>query len=289
MKKAAAEGLRKLTFPQKARTSLGNTLGLERQQSLAVLAIDKIVPSRDQPRRSISPKKLEELALSIRERGLLQPIRVREVKTNAEYEIIAGERRWRAASTVGLTEIPAVIVRDQTPEQGYIDALVENVVREDLNPMDRADALSKIKVHLGALSTWDDIAASGILGISRRQIFHLLGLTTLPEPIKEDIRCNTLTEKHGRALRVLKDDPELIQKAYTEIKARKLSGDEALGFVKDLKRSSQLLPRKVLKISYRTEAELIAALEAKLNDLQKRVATSEQLVLSDLNSYAKTK
>jgi ParB family transcriptional regulator, chromosome partitioning protein len=275
VKKAATEGLRKLAFPQKARSSLGLTLGLERQQSLAVLAIDKIVPSIDQPRRHTSPKKLEELALSIQERGVLQPIRVREVKTNAEYHIIAGERRWRAASSIGLTEIPAVIVRDQTPEQGYIDALVENVVREDLNPMDRAEALSKIKVHLGALSTWDDIAASGILGISRRQIFHLLGLTTLPEPIKEDIRCNNLTEKHGRALRVLKGEPSLMQRAYDEIRTRKLSGEEALNFVKELKRSSSLPPRKVLKISYRTETELVTALEDKLNSLRNIYATKD--------------
>src|SRR5215471_21641598 len=146
MKKAAAEGLRKLTFPKRGQSNLGNTLGLERQHSLAMLDLDKILPSPEQPRRRSSLKKLDELILSIRERGVLQPIRVREIKTNAKYEIIAGERRWRAASAAGLKAIPAVIVRNQTPEQSYIDALVENVVREDLNPMDRADALSKIKV-----------------------------------------------------------------------------------------------------------------------------------------------
>jgi ParB family chromosome partitioning protein len=176
---------------------------------------------------------------------------------------------------VGLAEIPAVIVRGQTPEQAYVDSLVENVVREDLNPMDRADALSKIKVHLGALSTWDEIAASGILGISRRQIFHLLGLTTLPESVKEDIRNNILTEKHGRALRLLRNDPELLQRAYEEIKTRKLSGEESLAFVKDLKRSYPTARRRTLKIIYRTEAELIAALEAKLSDLRQLSAASQ--------------
>ncbi len=272
MKRAVSEGLRRLTLPQQARTKLENTLGLERQQSLALLALDKIVPSRDQPRRHLSPRKLEELVLSIRERGILQPIRVREVKTNAEYEIIAGERRWQAARQAGLREIPAVIVRDQTPEQAYIDSLVENIIREDLNPMDRADALSKIKVHLGALATWDDIAASGLLGISRRQIFHLLGLTSLPEPVKEDIRANVLTEKHGRALRLLRHDPALLQRAYQEIKARKLSGEEALTFVHELKRSHHSLPRQTFTVSYRTEAELVAALEAKLDELRARHA-----------------
>jgi ParB family chromosome partitioning protein len=281
MKKSAAEGLRKLTLPQKARMGLGNTLGLDRQQSFSLLAIEKIFPSAEQPRRHYSSKKLEELALSSRERGVLQPIRVREIKTNVEYEIIAGERRWKAAKSAGLQEIPAVIIRDQSPEQAYVDSLVENVVREDLNPVDRADALSKVKVHLGALSTWDEIAASGILGISRRQIFHLLGLKSLPEPIKEDIRCNVLTEKHGRALRLLRNDPGLLQQAYREIKSRNLSGEESLALVNDLRKKSYLrMTRKVLKIVYRSEAELIVALEAKLKEL-KQLSAGEGHALSD--------
>jgi ParB family chromosome partitioning protein len=280
MKRSASEGLRKLTLAQKARRGLGNTLGLERQQSFALLAIEKIFPGTEQPRRQYSAKKLEELTLSIRERGVLQPIRVREIKTNMEYEIIAGERRWRAAKAVGLQEIPAVIIRDQSPEQAYVDSLIENVVREDLNPIDRADALSKVKVHLGALSTWDEIAASGILGISRRQIFHLLGLKSLPEPVKKDIRSNALTEKHGRALRLLRNDPDLLQQAYSEIKGRKLSGEEALALAHDLRRSYLQLTRKVLKITYRNEAELIIALEAKLREL-KQLSAGEGNTLNE--------
>jgi ParB family transcriptional regulator, chromosome partitioning protein len=269
MKKSAAEGLRKLSIPQRARTNLENTLGLERQQLLTSLGIEKIVPNAGQPRRHQSARKFADMVLSVRERGVLQPIRVRELPESGQYEIIAGERRWRAAKEVGLKEIPAVVVRQQSQEDAYIDALVENVVREDLNPIDRAEALSKIKVHLGAHATWDEVAASGMLGISRRQIFHLLGLTTLPDAIKEDIRSNVLSEKHGRALRTLRDEPSLLAQAHEEMKRQKLSGDEALIFVKQLRRNTASAAQRVLKIYYRTDEDLIASLEAKLASLRR--------------------
>jgi len=268
MKKAATDGLRKLSVPQKARTTLESTLGFEKQQLMALLNVEKIVPNVGQPRRHQSARKFADMVLSVRERGVLQPIRVRELPSDGQYEIIAGERRWRAAREVGLKEIPAVIVREQSPEQAYIDALVENVVREDLNPIDRAEALGRIKVHLGARSTWDEVASSGMLGISRRQIFHLLGLTTLPEAVKDDIRNNVLTEKHGRALRLLRDNPPLLERAHEEIRQKKLSGDDALVLVRELKKDAPVAERQVLKIYYRSNQELISALEEKLQDLR---------------------
>jgi ParB family chromosome partitioning protein len=268
MKKAATEGLRKLSVPQRARTTLESTLGFEKQQLLALLNVEKIVPNAGQPRRHQSARKFADMVLSVRERGVLQPIRVRELANDGQYEIIAGERRWRAAREVGLKEIPAVIVREQSPEQAYIDALVENVVREDLNPIDRAEALGRIKVHLGARSTWDEVASSGMLGISRRQIFHLLGLTTLPEAVKDDIRNNVLTEKHGRALRLLRDNPPLLERAHEEMRQKKLSGDDALVLVRELKKDAPVAERQVLKIYYRSNQELISALEEKLQDLR---------------------
>ena len=268
MKKAATDGLRKLSVPQKARTTLESTLGFEKQQLMALLNVEKIVPNAGQPRRHQSARKFADMVLSVRERGVLQPIRVRELPSDGQYEIIAGERRWRAACEVGLKEIPAVIVREQSPEQAYIDALVENVVREDLNPIDRAEALGRIKVHLGARSTWDEVASSGMLGISRRQIFHLLGLTTLPEAVKDDIRNNVLTEKHGRALRLLRDNPPLLERAHEEIRQKKLSGDDALVLVRELKKDAPVAERQVLKIYYRSNQELISALEEKLQNLR---------------------
>jgi len=268
MKRAATDGLRKLSVPLKARTTLESTLGFEKRQLMALLNVEKIIPNAGQPRRHQSARKFADMVLSVRERGVLQPIRVRELPSDGQYEIIAGERRWRAACEVGLKEIPAVIVREQSPEQAYIDALVENVVREDLNPIDRAEALGRIKVHLGARSTWDEVASSGMLGISRRQIFHLLGLTTLPEAVKDDIRNNVLTEKHGRALRLLRDNPPLLERAHEEIRQKKLSGDDALVLVRELKKDAPVAERQVLKIYYRSNQELISALEEKLQDLR---------------------
>lgn len=268
MKKSAATKLDSLSIAGAARPSLGRTLGLDRSESLTTLALDKIVPNPNQPRRHPSEAKLEELTLSIRERGILQPIRVREVKTNEQYEIIAGERRWRGAKAAGLTEIPAVIVREQAPDQAYIDALIENVVREDLNPIDRAEALVQIRVNLG-LRSWDEVGKVGHVGLSRQQIYNLLGLTTLPDVVQADIRTGVLTEKHGRALRLLTKTPKALEKAHHEIKAKKLSGDAALDLANALRKGEAKKAPHVLKIPYRSDAELIAALEAKLRELRR--------------------
>src|SRR6478736_5499908 len=97
MKSGAFDNLRDFPIRRKAGLNLERTLGLDRTQSLMMLSIDKIVANPNQPRRYFSPAKMEELIASIRDRGILQPIRVREIKTNETYEIIAGERRWRAA------------------------------------------------------------------------------------------------------------------------------------------------------------------------------------------------
>jgi ParB family chromosome partitioning protein len=164
--------------------------------------------------------------------------------------------------------MPVVIVRDQTPEQAYIDALIENVVREDLNPIERAEALTQIRVHLGARS-WDEVARSGLIGLSRRQIFHLLGLTALPESVQEDIRNGTLTEKHGRALRTLHNFPDRLEQLRGDIKRRSLSGDEALSVAKELRAGAAAAKPQMFKVTYRTTAELIAALQAKLDELQR--------------------
>ncbi len=267
MKKSATDKLEILDMGLKARAGLGEALGLERGQSLANLAIDKIVSNPDQPRRHRSAVKLDELINSVRERGVLQPIRVREIRTNAEYQIVAGERRWRAAIAAGLKEIPAVIVRDYGAAQAYIDSLVENVVREDLNAIDRAEALVRLKVHLGALS-WDEVVNSAMVGISRRQIFHLLGLTTLPDGIKVDIQTGVMNEKHGRALRLLHEQPEAMESLRREIKEQELSGDQAIERAQAIRKGRADSHPHTFKVVYRSKVELIVSLEAKLRELR---------------------
>ncbi len=196
-----------------------------------IIAIARIVANPEQPRRAFDPSTLTELADSIRARGVLQPIRVR--RQGDAFQIIAGERRFRAAQLAGLEELPAVVV-EQDDDSSYIDALIENIQREDLNPLDRADALRRLRVNLG-LHSWEEVGR--LLGMSRQSVYNLLGLTALPPEVQEDIRSGGLTEKHGRALRQLNRDPELQTTAYRQIVESGLSGDQSLALARELRAS----------------------------------------------------
>jgi ParB family chromosome partitioning protein len=176
----------------------------------------------DQPRQTVNQGALEELVVSVRERGVLQPIRVRP--RGQLFEIIAGERRWLAARRAGLDEIPAVVV-DVDADQAYIEALIENIQREDLSAVDRAQALKRLRSNLGSQS-WEDVGR--LIGISQRHVYHLLNLTRLPEQIQHDIRAGDLTEKHGRALVRLRHHPDLQFGLWQLIHAQALSGNAAL-------------------------------------------------------------
>lgn len=259
LRKLSAMPIRKPPTP-----GLAAALGLDRTEAMMTLPIGKVVPNPNQPRKHFSEEKHAELVLSIRERGVLQPIRVRQVKANEQYEIIAGERRWRAAKEAGRTDIPAIVVVDQTPEQAHIDALIENVVREDLSAVDRAQALSEVKIHLGGVS-WQKVAK--IVGLRPSQLFNLLGLTTLPENVQDDIRTGALTEKHGRALRLVKADPTLFHEAYRTIKRKKMSGDQAIAMVRQLRQGRRETRPRIFTVEYRNDRELIAKLKAKLREL----------------------
>jgi len=244
---------------------LSRSLQLKRTHSQTDLPIGKIVPNPKQPRKHLSRAKLDELVLSIRKRGVLTPVRVRELKGNEGYEIIAGERRWRAATEAGLKEIPAIIVHDQAPEQAQVDAYLDNVLREDLNAVDRATALVQLRVNLGSHS-WDEVAKQ--IGLTRRRIYHLLGLASLPENVKDDIRAGILSEKHGRALRLLNHDHNSFEYALNQIREKKLSGEEALSLTRELRKGRSAKKRHTFTVTYHTEDELIAALESRLRDLK---------------------
>jgi len=146
------------------------------------------------------------------------------------YQIIAGERRWRAARQVGLREIPAIIA-EADDDEAFIEALIENIQREDLNAVDRGQALKRLRVHLGARS-WEEVGT--IIGIHRRHVYHLLNVTKLPKAIQEDIRVGDLIEKHGRALLRLRGHPDLQVHLWQRIHAEGLSGDAAVAAAKTL-------------------------------------------------------
>jgi ParB/RepB/Spo0J family partition protein len=174
------------------------------------IALDRIEPDPDQPRRTFDPERLEELAASIRQQGVLQPIAVRYDATRDRYVIIHGERRWRAAQLAGLPTIPA-IVRQVSDEQRLIQQLMENILREDLNALDRAAALRRLKQQLGDVP-WEQVAET--VGIKRSRLFQLLATEKLPEPVQEAIRTGRLSEKQTRPLQGL---PEPLQIAVAQL------------------------------------------------------------------------
>jgi ParB family transcriptional regulator, chromosome partitioning protein len=161
--------------------------------------IDRIVPDPEQPRQTFDQGALEELAASIRQEGILQPIAVRYDESEDRYVILHGERRWRAAQIANLNSIPA-IVRDVPAERRLLHQLMENVVREDLNAVDRAAALRALKRQMDD-APWERVAEA--VGIRRSRLFQLLSTEKLAEPVQELIRSGQLSEKQTRSLQGL--------------------------------------------------------------------------------------
>ena len=161
------------------------------------LPIKDIVPNPNQPRRKFAEKALEELAQSIKGQGLLQPILVRPLgeAQPGKYEIIAGERRWRASKLAGLVEVP-VVVRSFTDQETLAAALIENLQREDLNPVEEALGIQTLKEEFSL--SQEDLAAR--LGKSRSAIANSLRLLALPEQVRKDMMDGRLTAGHARAL-----------------------------------------------------------------------------------------
>jgi ParB family transcriptional regulator, chromosome partitioning protein len=165
-------------------------------EALIEVPLEEISPNPNQPRRALDPSSLEELAASIKASGVLQPVIVR--KTPRGYELIAGERRWRAARQAGLERIP-VIVREATDGESLELALVENLLREDLNPVEEAEAYTKLLAQFG----WTQEELSQRIGKDRSSIANSLRLLRLPDIILEDLRAGRLTMGHARALLAL--------------------------------------------------------------------------------------
>ncbi len=169
------------------------------------IAIDRIIPNPKQPRRTFIEAELEELSESIRTKGVIQPILVRPDPANAEmFEIIAGERRWRAARRAGLTVIPAV-VREMDDREMLEIAIIENVQRSDLNAVEEAEAYKSLIDRFGR--TQESVAQQ--VGKSREHVSNTLRLLNLPEDVREHVREGRLTPGHARAL-LKTSDPSAI-------------------------------------------------------------------------------
>ena len=170
------------------------------------LEINQLQPNPLQPRGAITPESLVDLVDSIREHGVLEPLVV--AKTPAGYQIIAGERRWRASKLAGLTHVP-VIVRETSPKGMLEMALVENVQRVDLNPLDRAKGFERLMNEFGL--TTSEIAVR--IGKSVAYVSNSLRLLSLPDALKDGLLSGLITEGHARALAAI-DDPTLMIEAY---------------------------------------------------------------------------
>lgn len=192
------------------------------------ISLESIRPNPAQPRQVFEPKALDELAESIRQRGVLQPILVRpDPKTPGRFQIVAGERRWRAARKAGLQAIPAV-VRD-TDELELLElGIIENVQRTDLNPMEEAEAYEALRKRFGR--TQESLAES--VGKSRSHIANALRLLNLPETVRELVRNGDLSAGHARAV-LASNSPENLAEAIVskglsvrEAEALAKKGDE---------------------------------------------------------------
>lgn len=168
------------------------------ENGIFFLDINLIAPNRNQPRKFFRPETIEELAASIKAHGVLQPIMVRS--EGEGYELVAGERRWRAARKAGLKTIPCII-RELTEEQNILIALIENMQREDLNPMEEAGALERMAKQFGM--TQEEISKS--VGKSRPYITNILRLLKLPEGIQQMLAEEQLSTGHARALINIED------------------------------------------------------------------------------------
>ncbi|RMH68875.1 MAG: ParB/RepB/Spo0J family partition protein [Gemmatimonadetes bacterium] len=221
------------------------------------LELNQIQPNALQPRREFDTEKLEELAQSIRINGVLQPIIVRQQDTDSTYELVAGERRWRASQLAGLTKIPA-IVRDVSNDQLLQLALIENIQRENLNPVEEAQAYEQLIQQWG----WTQEELAVQVGKSRSTITNVLRLLKLPLAIQKYLQEGHLSMGHARALLALPDTPSQIYYGELAIK-EKLSVREIEALVKKNQRSGKKSGNRNLKI----KSPQLSSVEAQLRTL----------------------
>lgn len=182
----------------------------------STLNINEIIPNKEQPRKTFDETALEELADSIRQHGVLQPLLVRPL-TSGGYQLVAGERRWRASRLAELKEVP-VIIKELSDTEAMEIAIIENLQREDLNPIEEAEGLQALIDKCGY--TQEQVATS--VGKSRPAITNALRLLKLPEEVREMAKDGTISAGHARALLAFDNQPMMIECA-NQIVSKKLT------------------------------------------------------------------
>ncbi|MBP7325794.1 MAG: ParB/RepB/Spo0J family partition protein [Alicycliphilus sp.] len=225
----------------------------------SALALDDLVPGMYQPRTRMDEGALYELAESIKAQGVMQPILVRRLQEGehaGKYEIIAGERRFRASRLAGLNEVP-VLVRDVPDESAAAMALIENIQREDLNPLEEAQGLQRLVKEFGLTHE----QAAQAVGRSRSAASNLLRLLNLADPVQTMLMAGDIDMGHARALLALDRATQIT--AGNQIAAKKLSVREAESLVKKLGAEFNLTPQKPKKDKSRD----LKRVEEELSDL----------------------
>ncbi|NBI64507.1 ParB/RepB/Spo0J family partition protein [Clostridiales bacterium] len=234
------------------------------ERGISFIDINDIKPNEKQPRKNFDEEKLEELATSIREHGLIQPVILRHSEIG--YEIVAGERRWRACRKAGIKEIPS-IVKELTDEQNMLIAIIENMQREDLNPIEEAEGLNQMIDSFGL--TQEEVSKS--IGKSRPYITNALRLLKLPEQIRNLVSEGKLSSGHARAIAGISDPEKQIEIAEYAIK-KELSVREIEKLIKELgtdkKKNKQKKIDKTPDVK-RVEEDLKQIMGTKVNLSQK--------------------
>lgn len=209
------------------------------EDRVSYINIHDIMPNVNQPRKTFNEEKIQELADSIREHGIIQPIVVRKKKKG--YEIVAGERRWRASMKAGLAEVPC-LVRELTDEQNMLIAIIENMQREDLNPVEEAEGLQQMISNFGM--TQEQVSKS--VGKSRPYITNSLRLLKLPDYIIEKLSEGVISAGHGRTL-VSIEDESMRKQIFTKVLEENLSVRETEKLVAEMGKPAKKKAAKKVK------------------------------------------
>jgi ParB family chromosome partitioning protein len=258
------------------------------------IEIDKIKPNPYQPRKEFDEEALDSLGESIKKYGMLQPIIVNKIEKKSErgisyeYQIVAGERRWRASQRIGLKQVP-VIIREQSNREKLEVALIENVQRRNLNPIDKAEAFGRLRDEFGLLEK----EIGKLAGTSREAIANSLRLLLLPNDVRKALKEERISEGHARALLSAKDDKiksllleEVIQNGYsvreTERKAKEMNPKmERKNFVARVPEMvSEFLERKIKQVLNSDNIKI----EKKKNNIQVTMSFNSE---EEMNEWLK--
>ncbi len=243
--------------------------------------IEKIRPNPMQPRKGMDDQALDALAKSIKDKGILQPLVV--CKTESGYELIAGERRWRAAQRAGLRSVP-VVIKNVSPAESLELALIENIQREDLNPLEEALAYERLMEEFGL--TQAQVAAK--VGKQRSTVANALRLLQLPEYVKEDVADGVLSPGHARAILSL-ESPELQRLLRDAIIDKELSVRQAESMARSIAKSQGRAeaPKRPDPDIERLCEELSAAIGAQVSIKMTKKGSRLQIACTDSEQFEK--